>query len=456
MFSSRRTLAVAVSLLACTLAAPLSVLAQKSIYIDYPQKKGKTQGLEWTALPSWITLDMELRQRTEGQTAFSQALNADRDYQLSRVRGGLEVRPSSWLTAYAQFHDTHALGLPLHTVSSNMRDTFDLRQGYLDLHHGPVHLLAGRQELKFGGERLVGISDWTNNSRTFDGFDLRIGNRNRVDVFTASVVTVAPTSLDKHGAGLTFHGIDASIVSIPKVHIEPYLFIKAIRKVTSAENIAGSELAWTPGVDIEGKLPAGFCYNLNAALQRGSYSNDGIRSGQAYGKLFYSATKLPWKPRLGAEVDYATGNNHALAGRWSTFDQLYPSNHNAFGLTDIFGYQNIRQERLNLDLLPTKDLSILVQGSFLEMATTRDSVYTSSGSALIKVPTAGFTSDHLGEEFDASAKYVWHNYVVANIGVGHFFADSPAMVNAKKYDNTLAYFSLVYRYRVDKRGEEAN
>jgi len=450
-----RPFVAAAALLACVLSAAPSLHAQKGIYVDYPQKKGKTQGLELNPLPSWVTLDMELRARTEGQTAFSQAINVDRDYELTRVRGGLEVRPSKWLTAYAQFHDSHALGLPLHTVSSNMRDAFDLRQGYLDLHHGPVHLFAGRQELKFGGERLVGISDWTDNSRTFDGFDLRVGRRNHFDIFTASVVTVSPTSLDKHGAGLTFHGIDASITTIPKVQIEPFLYIKAIQKVTSAEGIVGNELAWTPGVDVEGKLPAGFCFNINTALQRGSWSNDGIRSAQTYAKLYYSATRLPWKPRVGAEVDYATGNNHALAGRWSTFDQLYPSNHNAFGLTDIFGYENIRQERFNLDLLPTKDLSILVQGSFLEMATTRDSVYSSSGSALIKVPTAGFTSDHLGEEFDASAKYVFHSYVVANIGVGHFFADSPAMLNAKKYDNTIAYFSLVYRYRVDHNAVDA-
>lgn len=430
---------------------PVVAAAQTSPYIEYPQKKGKTQGLEWNTLPSWMTLDMELRGRTEGQTAFSQAINVDRDYELTRVRGALTARPASWVTFYAQFHDTHALGLPLHTVSSNMRDTFDLRQGYFDFHYKSAHLFVGRQELKFGGERLIGISDWTNNSRTFDGFDLRIGDKNRVDLFSTSVVTVYPTSLDKHGAGLTFHGVDAFITAVPKVTIEPYVYIKAIQKVTSAENIVGNELAITPGVDVSTSLPAGFSFDANAALQRGDWSNDGIRAGQAYSKLWHSWTKLPLKPRVGAEIDYATGNNHALPGRWSTFDQLYPSNHNAFGLTDIFGYENIRQERFNLDLLPSKELSILVQGSFLEMASTRDSVYASSGSALLKVPTAGFTSDHIGEEFDASAKYVWHEYVVANVGVGHFFADSPAMLAGKKYDNTLAYFGLTYRYRVDHK-----
>ena len=37
--------------------------AQKSIYADYPQKKGKVQELQWDALPSWATFDFELRSR---------------------------------------------------------------------------------------------------------------------------------------------------------------------------------------------------------------------------------------------------------------------------------------------------------------------------------------------------------------------------------------------------------
>jgi hypothetical protein len=40
-----------------------------------------------------------------------------------------------------------------------MRDSFDLRQGYLDFHYKPAQLIAGRQELRIGDERVVGLSD---------------------------------------------------------------------------------------------------------------------------------------------------------------------------------------------------------------------------------------------------------------------------------------------------------
>src|ERR1700691_5161343 len=82
-------------------------------YKDYPQIRGETQTLTEHELPSWMTLDGEIRSRTEDQSAINLLPGQDKFYELERVRGGMEIRPTSWLTAYAQFHDLHALGLPL-------------------------------------------------------------------------------------------------------------------------------------------------------------------------------------------------------------------------------------------------------------------------------------------------------------------------------------------------------
>lgn len=436
-----------------------TALSQKAIYADYPQKRGKIQPLEWEPLPDWLTLAFELRGRTEGQTSYTYTQNDDRIYELTRVWGSMELRPSRFLTGYLQFMDTHALGLPTHVVASNMRDTFDLRQGYLDIHGRPggvpVDLFSGRQELKFGSERIIGISDWTNNSRTFDGFDARIGDKNRVDLFSTSVVSVHPTSLDKHGAGLTFHGAYGSITTwVPKVHISPYVLVHAVRGVTSQQSQIGNEVETTLGTEVEGSIPGNFDYMWNGSLQRGSYSNDSIHAGQSFGKLSYTATHIPWKPRLGGEYDYATGNAHRDPYRIGTYDQSYPSNHNAFGLTDLFGYENIRQERMNLDLGPTKELSILVQGEFLNLAQTKDNLYSGSAGATIKAPTGGFATSSIGEGFDASAKYVYRDYLVANIGVGHLFPGEVLLDNKHGAAETIGYFSLTYRFRVDHRAFE--
>jgi hypothetical protein len=67
-------------------------------------------------------------------------------------------------------------------------------------------------------------------------------------------------------------------------------------------------------------------------------------------KVFYALPHLFWSPRCGGEYDWASGNAAPPSRTVGTFDQQYPSNHNAFGPEDIFGYENIREARVSLDL----------------------------------------------------------------------------------------------------------
>jgi hypothetical protein len=146
-------------------------------YKDYPQVRGETQPLTEHKLRSWMTLYGELRSGTEDQTAISLLPGQGNFYELERIRGGMGIRSTSWLSTYVQFHDLHALGLPLKYTAANMRDNFDFRQAYVEFHYKPVKFFAGRQLLNFGSERVIGISDWTQTSRSFDGFDARIGTK---------------------------------------------------------------------------------------------------------------------------------------------------------------------------------------------------------------------------------------------------------------------------------------
>jgi hypothetical protein len=437
-----------VSALAAFFSFACSGVAQQTLY---PLKEGVPQPIRLQEMPSWITLDMELRGRTEEQTSLTEIQNKDRFYELTRVWGGVTVVPTNWLTFYAQFMDTHALGLPLADTSANMRDSFDLRQGYLNFHYKPLSLYVGRQELRIGDERVVGISDWTNNSRTWDGAYLRIGEKNQVNIFSTSVVTIHPTSLDTHGAGLTFHGVDVKLATyVPKTLIEPFVLVKAEPKVTSLLGVSGSETEVTFGSYYKTSLPFGFDSSGDGMLQRGSYSNDSIQAGSGIVRFGYGAERLPMKPHLEYEYDYATGNDHTNLGRWSTYDQQYPSNHNAFGLVDLFGFQNIKQDRVNLNLEPKKNLLVLLQGGSLHVATTHDGVYASSGSSLIAAPTGGFKSDDIGSEFDASAKYIFHKSFVTNVGVGHFFpGELMTTATAKHAPLTYAYLGFTYRFKVE-------
>ena len=415
----------------------------------YPLKEGIVQPFRSRENPR-LTLDMELRGRTEEQTALEYVSGKDRLYELNRVWGGVTVVPTNWLTFYAQFMDLHALGLPLQDTAANMRDTFDLRQGYLDFHYKSVQFMVGRRELRIGDERVVGISDWTNTSRTWDGFYMRVGNVNQLNLFSTSVVTIHPASLDTHGAGLTFHGVDAKLATyVPHTTIEPFVLVHALPRVTSQQGVVGSQTEVTFGSYYETKLPLGFDSSGTGDLQRGSYSNDSIHAGAAIVRGGYGTKHLPWQPHLGLEYDYATGNPHTNTDRIGTYDQEYPSNHNAFGLVDLFGFQNIKQDRLNLQLTPRSDLQLLFQGGALHLATIHDGVYSGAGASLIAGPTGGFRSDDIGSEFDASAKHIFHKSFVTNIGVGHFFPGEVMTIEKHGAPLTYAYLGFTYRFKVE-------
>ena len=206
----------------------------------------------------------------------------------------------------------------------------------------------------------------------------------------------------------------------------------------------------TPGFEAAGEAPGGFSYDALWAIQRGSYSNESIAASAGYIKAGYRAAHVAWQPRLRPEYDYASGNPHTDPLRMGTFNQQYPSNHNAFGLTDLFGFQNIKEERINLDLTPTKHLSVLIQQEWLQVSSRQDNVYNGAAAVAVKAPTGGFLSGDIGHEFDASAKYLFlHDYLVLNAGVGHFSPGTLMRENAHGAPLTIAYGSLTYRFKVN-------
>ncbi|MCU1253696.1 MAG: hypothetical protein JWQ49_6725 [Edaphobacter sp.] len=430
------------------------VSAQQSVvqYIEYPQILGKVQPLHLSGVPKWATFDGELRGRTESQTSVNYIPGNEQLYELTRVYGGMEVRPSKYLTAHIQFIDTHALGLPFQYIAANMRDTFDDRQAYLDFHIKRYKIIAGRQELRYGGERLVGISDWTNNSRSWDGFLGRVGDKNRLDLFATSVVVVHPTSLDTHGAGLTFFGAVGTIGTwVPHAVIQPFVYVKAFPRVQSQQGIFGTETIATPGVEAAGNIPGGFDFDGLIALQRGSYANDSVVASGGYIKAGYSSQAIFLKPRLLGEYDYSSGNTRKDLTKINTFDQQYPSNHNAFGLTDLFGFQNIKEERINVDLLPAKHVTVLLQQEWLQVASRFDNIYSGSAATVVKAPTTGLLSDDIGREFDASGKWAINDYLVMNVGVGHFSPGAAMRENGHGAPLTVGYMSLTYRFKLSRK-----
>ena len=111
-------------------------------------------------------------------------------------------------------------------------------------------------------------------------------------------------------------------------------------------------------------------------------------------------------------------------------------------------FRTSKQNRLNFSLAPKGNFLLLFQAESLHVASVRDGVYAGAGSSLFKAPAGGFLHDGIGSGFDASAKYIYHQSYVVNIGVGHFFPGYVMTSAGHGAPLTLAYLQFTYRFRV--------
>ena len=241
---------------------------------------------------------------------------------------------------------------------------------------------------------------------------------------------------------------------MPHAAIQPFVFVKAFPRVLGANGVFGTQTTVTPGFEAAGNIPGGFNFDALWAIQRGSYSNESIEASAGYIKAGYRAANCCVATAAAGRVRLCVGQS-ADRTRYEieTFDQQYPSNHNAFGLTDLFGFQNIKEERINLDLTPTKHLALLIQQEWLQVASRQDNVYNGSAAVVVKAPDGGIPERRHWPGVRRVGK-VGHlrDYMVMNVGVGHFSPGTLMRENAHGAPLTLAYMGLTYRFKLNHEG----
>lgn len=374
-------------------------------------------------LPAWLQLGGQIRGRLEYPSGTSVVNDAASSYYLSRIRLDLGLKPASWLRFFAQAQDARALSYATSPAPNTVYNPVDLRQAYVELRREGdigVTLRAGRQELIFGAERLVGTSDW-GISRTFDAVDLTLTHgRARLDLFGGSVVLINPTRLDRHKPGEHLYGAYGSLKSVlPGVNVEPYVFFKQTLNVTGETGGFGDALVATPGVRVFGRSKERFDYAVEVATQRGSYSADTVSALAGSYVAGWTLNQSAWKPRLSVEYNHASGDPSGKDGVRQTFDQLYPSNHPFYGIADQIGWKNMRNPRAGFDFQAARKLTFRTDFNEFYLATTQDCLYNASGTRILLNRQA--TSSHIGSELDFIGLYRWSQTWQFGAGYAHIF-----------------------------------
>ena len=401
-------------------------------------------------LPSWIRIGGEYRDRFEGPQGIG--FNGTNDYYLlDRFRLRAVIQPKPWLGFHGEVQDTRIF-FNHHTSNGNpYEDSWTLWQAYPQIGsstEGWADVLAGRQVLRFGDERVIGPSEWTNVTRTFDVARIDFHHPGyKVSVFSSSVVPGENTDLHNAVPGNNLHGIYGSFQNIvPKADFEPY----ALWRVAPANSELVEEVGHghlnevTLGLHWKGKLPYGFDYDNEFDGQKGSLGKYSIGAWAGYASLGKTFLKTPASPRTFLELNYASGTKNPAGHEWNTFDQIYPSNHDKYGFADLFGRRNLVQYRTGIEEVPAKEWRFKQQFEGFWLATAYDNLYNSSGAIAVQAHPG--PSRHVGNELDLVAEYTLDKGLNFGFGYGRMFVGPFLRTTTAGHDYQYPYAYFQYNF----------
>jgi len=402
-------------------------------------------------LPKWIDLQAEERFRYEAYDNSSFKAKVDDSYLLNRFRFQVDVHTPSWLRVTAQVQDARA-GYQNAPIGPPNTVRWDLKLAYAEIGNPEKHwfnLRVGRQLINYNNT-IIANSEWRNQGRSYDAAVLNLNaKREHLGIFAASAVVPQGFGVSPHQEGNNIYGAYGRIDNflVPHSNIEPFVLWRvqpaevvepAVAKTTGKED----EKAF--GVRLKGQVHPAFDYSGEVIFETGTVGSQSIQASAAQAGAAYQFLNVVAKPRVFAQYDYATGNsNPKQNGTHTTFDTIYPTAHDRFGITDLFGLQNIESVRAGITVEPHRRLTFTAQGLDFWVADALDSIYNTSGSAIANNKTDH--GRHVGAEIDGYSWYELNKHFNLGGGIGYFGGGQFLTNVSTSHSYTTYYFALNFK-----------
>lgn len=397
-------------------------------------------------LPAWLQFGLDERLRFEGFSGNGFKPNSSESYLLNRLRFGMLFKPADWVKVVAQVQDARSFFQPAPLgPPNNVR--WDLKLAYAqfgDPETQPVTLTVGRQLIDYNNT-IIANSEWRNQGRSYDAVvtDIHV-DRFRAALFAASAVNPLFNGVSHHQEGNNIYGAYGWIKRVlPKSSIEPFFLWRVAPSVAveASQSKTGRLDEKAYGFRIRGKEIANVDYRYEFIEERGSAGPNDVHAWATTAGIGYTIAPLGWKPRFFAGYDYASGDRNPTDGTRGTFDTMYPTAHDRFGIADQFGWQNIVAGRTGATIVPHRRWSFTAQYLDLWLASATDAAYNTSGGVILRDPT-GRSGRHIGQEVDAYTWYEINRQVHIGAGVGHLLPGEFIAKAGKGASYTYPYFVI--------------
>jgi hypothetical protein len=402
-------------------------------------------------LPHWVDLQAEERFRYEAYDNNNFKANVDDSYILNRFRFQLDLHTASWLRVTAQVQDARS-GFQNPPIGPPNTVRWDLKLAYVEIGAPEQHwfgLRVGRQLINYNNT-IIANSEWRNQGRSYDAAVLNLdAKREHLGIFAASAVVPQAYGVSPHQEGNNIYGAYGRLDDFLGSHsnLEPF-FLWRVQPAEVVEpavaKTTGKEDEKVLGVRLKAQVQTAFDYGGELIYEGGKVGTQGIDAWATQEGAAYQFLKVAAKPRLFAQFDYASGNgNPKQNSTHTTFDTIYPTAHDRFGITDLFGWQNIETVRAGATIEPHRRLTFTVQGLDDWAADALDSIYNTSGSAIVtnKIDHGR----HLGAEVDSYSWYELNKHFNLGGGIGYFGGGDFLTQVTTNHSYTTYYIALNFK-----------
>jgi hypothetical protein len=326
------------------------------------------------------------------------------------------------LRVFGEWRNAHSLGrdLPGGTRPQD-EDYWDAQNAFADVAWHGVTLRGGLQEFAIGKERFVGLSDWSNARRGYDGVRAIIDRGAVVvDAFSGRPQAIISHSPNRPDSTTRFHAVSIGSPSAQWAAgfgWQAYWLLQEVASGTRAERrVYGGRLQWKP---LTRALGLNWTLEGEGGAQRGSVGTRELAAWYGVAEVTARAPSVRTSPTLTIGADAASGDHNPADGRVETFQVLYPSVHTYGGYADLVGRANVQTVRVTLTSDPRPWLQLRADGYDWNRLNTADGVYTKAG-ALLRA-ASGSLQRHVGDEADLTATVAIGRHARISVGGARVF-----------------------------------
>lgn len=336
----------------------------------------------------FLSLGADIRSRFEWNDApqFGIGSNRSEAYVITRIEVHADLHLGPQAQFFTQLQSDWATWKKVLTPVD--QDRLGLEQAFLlitePVDDGTLRLRLGRQEFGFDLQRFISSRDGPNVRQSYDAAwtEYEREGWKYIAFYTHPVQNRDQGSFDDYSSPkLTFSGFRIEREQVAGGTLSAYYarftqdnvhFLAA--SGNERRNILDTRFAGAQG---------GFDWDLEAMGQTGQLGPKNVRAWGLGSLAGYSLQTADWSPRIGLQVDAASGTENLDGQTVGTFNPLFPNGY-YLQLAAYTGYVNFIHVKPSVTLHPQRNLTLLFAVAAQWRETIADSVYV-----MPDIPIAG-------------------------------------------------------------------